>query len=283
MSPRIEVIMAAYYNVRDMRLVFEGYLRQVNKDFTICVTDDGSGPEVKALVDVYCNLGLNIRYLWQEDKGYRRALALNRAIESSDAEYIIMTDNDCIPSRYFIDDYHQQLNINTMLFGRRVDLYESASNLIRNHSISLKTLESPIWLLTQAMKKGLKRPEMGIRFPTFLFNLLNKKKRGAIGANLAVPRSALIAVNGFDADYEGYGMEETDLVWRLEQTGLRPRTVLYRCALFHLYHKEKSQSCEAMKMFNNKRALGKVKCSNGINTLKTINLRDNRQPRAASQ
>ena len=121
MSPRIEVIMAAYNNVRDMRLVFEGYLRQVNKDFTICVTDDGSGPEVKALVDVYTSLGLSIRYLWQEDEGYRRALALNRAIESSTAQYIVMTDNDCIPSRYFIDDYHQLHAENTMLFGRRVD------------------------------------------------------------------------------------------------------------------------------------------------------------------
>ncbi len=281
MTSRIEVIMAAYNNVRDMRLVFEGYLRQTNKDFSICVTDDGSGPEVKALVDIYSSLGLKIRYLWQEDKGYRRALALNRAIESSTAEYIIMTDNDCIPSRYFIEDYHILLEENTMLFGRRVDLYEPASNLIRNHSISLRTIENPFWLLLQTMKKGLKRPEMGIRFPTFLFNLLNKKKRGAIGANLAVPRAALMVVNGFDADYEGYGMEETDLVWRLEQSGLIARTVLYRCALFHLYHQEKSQSCEAMKMFNNKRVLGDIKCINGINKLKTPKISDNKRSQAA--
>ncbi|PNH90096.1 glycosyltransferase [Vibrio diazotrophicus] len=267
MTSKIEVIMAAYNNVRDMRLVFEGYLRQENKDFTICITDDGSGPEVKALVDVYASLGLSIRYLWQEDEGYRRALALNRAIESSTAQYIVMTDNDCIPSRYFIEDYHQLLAENTMLFGRRVDLYEPASNLIRNHTISLDAMESPTWLLIQAMKKGLKRPEMGIRFPSFIFNLLNRKKRGAIGANLAVPRVALLAVNGFDADYEGYGMEETDLVWRLEQAGVIAKTVLSRCALFHLYHKEKAQSCKAMEMFKHKRECGRIECINGINRL----------------
>lgn len=264
----IEVIMAAYNNVRDMRFVFEGYLRQNDRDFTLCVTDDGSGPEVEALVKVYQSLGLNIRYLWQEDSGFRKALALNKAIATSVADYVILTDNDCIPSRHFVEDYRSILRQDTMFFGRRVDLYEGSSQLLREHKTSLESMESVAWLLGQVIKKGLKRPEMAIRWPLPMIKLWNKKKRGAIGANMAIPREALIAVNGFDNDYEGYGMEETDLVWRLSEYGLKTQTVLGRCALFHLYHPEKVQSNEASLMFNNKKKSGLMKCLNGIEKIR---------------
>jgi GT2 family glycosyltransferase len=264
----IEVIMAAYNNVRDMRLVFEGYLRQTDSDFCLCVTDDGSGPEVKSLIETYRALGLNIRHLWQEDLGYRRALALNKAIASSTSDYIIMTDNDCIPAKYFIADYRQVLRSDTMFFGRRVDLYESASTLLRTQNACLEQLESPSWLLVQMVRKGLKRPEMGIRFPKALIAIWNKKRRGAIGANLAVPRKALMEVNGFDSDYEGYGMEETDLVWRLNKLGLKTQTVLGRCALFHLYHIEKQQGSEAGQMFEHKKKQNLTRCLNGIDQIR---------------
>lgn len=264
----IEVIMAAYNNVRDMRLVFEGYLRQTDANFSLCVTDDGSGPEVKALIDVYTSLGLNIRHLWQEDNGYRRALALNKAIASSTSDFIIMTDNDCIPSKHFVHDYRQVLRQDTMFFGRRVDLYQGASDKLRRHEVSLEQIENAPWLLTQALKKGLKRPEMAIRFPNFILRHWNRKPRGAIGANLAVPRQALLDVNGFDSDYEGYGMEETDLVWRLEKSGVKIQTVLGRCALFHLYHKEKQQGQEASLMFEAKKQQNLTRCLNGIDQIR---------------
>ncbi|MCW8348062.1 glycosyltransferase [Vibrio sp. ZSDZ65] len=266
----VEVIMAAYNNVRDMRLVFDGYLRQNDTDFSLCITDDGSGPEVKALVGIYSSLGLNIRYLWQDDCGYRRAMALNHAIASSKADFIIMTDNDCIPSRYFIADYRARLNPTSMLFGRRVDLYERASFGLRTQFTSFRQLENPFWLALQSLKKNLKRPEMGIRFPSFICSVWNKKTRGAIGANLAVPTQSLLQVNGFDEDFEGYGMEETDLVRRLKLTGLKTETVLGRCALFHLYHKEKQQAPEAHEMYTKKKSEGKVVCANGIKKIQAL-------------
>lgn len=270
MIHNVEVIMAAYNNTKDMKLVLDGYLRQTDSAFSVCIADDGSTREVADLARLYANLGLSIRHIWQEDKGFRKAEIVNKAIASSEASQIILTDNDCIPSRRFIGDYKKVFSEDPdkIILGRRVDMYDGSSALFRSGTISFESLENPLWLLFQAAKKGLKRPEMAIRFPEWICNIWNKKKRGAIGANMGMPKEALMKVNGFDADFQGYGMEETDLLRRLNAAGYQNRTVLGRCALFHLYHVEKVQSNEATVMFVEKRTQGSIVCANGIKKYK---------------
>ncbi|USE00348.1 glycosyltransferase [Vibrio sp. SCSIO 43133] len=272
MTYNIEVIMAAYNNVKDMKLVLDGYLRQTDSAFNVCIADDGSTREVADLARLYTNLGLSIRHIWQEDNGFRRAEIVNKAVASSEASQIILTDNDCIPSRHFIGDYKKVFSEgpDKIILGRRVDMYDGSSALLRSGAVSFESLENPFWLLSQAAKKGLKRPEMAIRFPEWICNIWNKKKRGAIGANMGMPKEALMKVNGFDADFQGYGMEETDLLRRLNAAGYQNRTVLGRCALYHLYHIEKMQSQEACVMYEKKKALSNIVCTNGIIKLNKI-------------
>lgn len=260
----IEVIMAAYNQVLNTKIVLDGYLRQREKSFSICIADDGSGSQIKKLVDCYQSMGLNIRHVWHEDKGFRRAEILNKAIASSSADYIILTDNDCIPSKHFVSDYLETLDDGHLFIGRRVDLYAPVTNRIKENELSLRLLENPAYLVTQSLIKGLKRPEMAIRFPEFICRLWNRKQRPALGANMAASRKALLAVNGFDNDYQGYGLEESDLEWRLLATGLKRKSVLGRCALFHLYHPTKEGSQAAVDMYDRKKAEGKVVCDNGI-------------------
>lgn len=263
----IEVIMAAYNNVQDMKIVLDAYVGQTDQDFFICIADDGSRDSVRSLVHVYAELGLRIRHVYHEDRGYRRAEIINTAISSSLSDFIVLTDNDCIPSAYFIADYRAVCCENTLIVGRRVDLYPSVSNALRTNSIPLSKLKSPFWLLFQSVIKGLKRSEVGIRFPSFICKLWNRKDRKAIGANMGISRTALLDVNGFDNDYQGYGFEETDLEWRLEKNGVKRKTVLGRCALFHLYHSEKKESNESLLHLQEKMKQGLVKCKNGIELL----------------
>jgi len=263
----IEVIMAAYNNVQDMKIVLDAYLRQTDQDFSICIADDGSRDAVKFLVYVYRELGLNIRHLYQEDKGFRKARIVNLAIATSSSNYLIFTDNDCIPAAQFIADYRSAFCDNILIVGRRVDLYPPVSNALRTNSISLSKMESPLWLLFQSVIKGLKRSEVGIRFPSFICKLWNRKDRKAIGANMGISRTALLDVNGFDNDYQGYGFEETDLEWRLDKNGVKRKTVLGRCAMFHLYHPSKKETNESLLHLQEKMKQGLVKCKNGIELL----------------
>ncbi|MGF1778450.1 glycosyltransferase [Vibrio nomapromontoriensis] len=265
MPPSIEVVIATYNNVTDTQLVLEGYVQQTSKDFSVCIADDGSGPEIAQLVNSYQQKGMKVRHIWHEDLGFRRAMILNKAIKTSHADYLIFTDNDCIPSRYFIEDYQQRLSLNTLIFGRRVDLFEHVSQKFRQKKLPLKKLDSPLWLLKKAIQKQLKRVEVGIRFPVWELNRINKRQRSALGANMGIPKRALLAINGFDNDFVGYGMEESDVERRLKLQGYQAHSIIGRCSLFHLYHQEKTPSEAALDMYNAKKDSANIVCKNGIN------------------
>ena len=117
MSKSIEVIMAAYNQLLNTKLVLDGYLRQTDQNFSICIADDGSDVGIKNLVVLYQGLGLNIRHVWHEDMGFRKARILNKAIAGSSSDFIIFTDNDCIPSKHFIADYRQELKMTFFWLG----------------------------------------------------------------------------------------------------------------------------------------------------------------------
>ena len=49
-------------------------------------------------------------------------------------------------------------------------------------------------------------------------------------------------VNGFDESYEGWGLEDSDLVIRLLRAGVKHKTARYAAPVFHLWHREHDRS-----------------------------------------
>lgn len=264
---KIEVIMSAYNNVRDLKLVLDSYIAQSDNDFSICIADDGSGPEVQLLVNEYKDL--NIRHIWQEDCGFRRTKILNKGIASSTADHIIFTDGDCIPSPDFIADHRKMASKNTYTVGVRVYVKKEISEQLRSNMINRKKLFNTTWLLIQSLNKKVTKPEQAIRYPDFLLPLVTKLKprMTRFGSNLAMSRDILNEVNGLDEDYEGWGYEDTDLLWRLSEKGLTPAGKLGRCCQYHLDHKISKENKDAKAHFLRKKDAGNIRCLNGIEKL----------------
>lgn len=261
-KPSLELLLAVYNSPEVTRMTLEGYCRQSDPDFTLVIADDGSGPEIKQLVEEYCQR-LKIRHLWQEDQGFRKARILNHAIATSKADYLVFSDNDCIPERHFIADHKRTAQPGYFITGRRVDLGPIPSRELL--SGERQNPESFVWLLRHALKKNLKRGEKGLRPPYWLHRLWSRKQIGTLGANMAMWREDLLRVNGFDEDYQGYGMEETDLEWRLMAAGVRRRSILGRGVLFHLYHTPRSMTPENKRYIGEKMAHGVWFAPKGIN------------------
>ncbi len=64
---KCEVIMSAYNDPDVLNVTLEGFLKQSDQDFSVCIADDGSGPEVKQVAERFSDKGLNIRHVWHED------------------------------------------------------------------------------------------------------------------------------------------------------------------------------------------------------------------------
>lgn len=84
--------------------------------------------------------------------------------------------------------------------------------------------------------------------------------RGARSCNLAIWRSDLVRVDGFDADYSGWGKEDSDIIARLLHAGVRRKDGLFATGVIHLWHAEADRS----RLTENERRLAEVTAGDRI-------------------
>ncbi len=66
--------------------------------------------------------------------------------------------------------------------------------------------------------------------------------QGARSCNLAIWRADLDRVDGFDADYSGWGKEDSDIIVRLMHAGVRRKDGVFATGVIHLWHAEADRS-----------------------------------------
>jgi len=260
----IEIIMATYNNADFTSLVLEGYLRQTDPGFRVAIADDGSGSEIAALVLAYRSKGLQIRHVWHEDVGYRKAEILNKTIRDSESDYLIFTDNDCIPHSEFVADHRRMAEKGRCVTGRRVNLGKALTRKLLSHAVDIGALQSRWRILAGAATGKLRNPENGLCLPWSLTRLWSRKRKGLLGSNMAVWRDDVLAVNGFDGAFQGYSAEESDLEWRLNANGIKVRALLGRACQYHLYHERRAVDERNLRRIEEKKASGEVWAKEGI-------------------
>ena len=115
---KVSVIISTYNSPEWLEKVLWGYTCQIHKDFEIIVADDGSGKETLDVIRFFQeNSQLEIYHIWHEDKGYRRQVILNKAIQNAHTEYLIFTDGDCIPRNDFVITHVEQAELGYFLSG----------------------------------------------------------------------------------------------------------------------------------------------------------------------
>jgi hypothetical protein len=89
---------------------------------------------------------------------------------------------------------------------------------------------------------------------------------GILGCNLAIWREDLVAVNGYDEAYEGWGKEDSDLAARLYHLGRRRKMVHGRAILYHLNHPaaSRAQLPDAERRLQQTINSKKIRCEKGL-------------------
>jgi len=259
-STQISLIISTYKHVRPLELCLAGFRHQSTQPMEIIIADDGSDSPTRDLITrLSLSFPCPVRHLWHEDKGFRKNIILNLALAAAKGDYLVLTDADCIPHPQFVEDHASLAERGFWVQARRSYLSLAASNALQPGP-AVPSLR----LLLAGQLSGAAK---GFRFPFPLIRR-NTAQRGIIGCNMAMWKSDLLALNGWDEEYEGWGLgEDSDIGSRLYHLG-RPRKFVYgRAILYHLHHpilnrdhlpKSKARLEETLRT-------KKVRCVKGVN------------------
>ncbi len=233
---KICVLITTYNKPRYLEKVLAGYGAQQGADFELAIADDGSGPETRAVIEAFAaSAPFPVRHVWHEDAGFRKTIILNRAIATSDADYLIFTDDDCLPRADFVS-VHARLARPSMFLSGGVDyLPRTVSESMTIDDVASQRAFDPAWLRMQGATMGLasKVTKQG-RWGSF-FDRISPTRPSFNGHNSSVWRSDVVAVNGFDETF-GYGGLDRELGARLENAGIRGSRIRFRAHCLHLDH-----------------------------------------------
>ena len=235
--PKASVIISTYNQPKWLEKVLWGYEMQTDTDFEIVIADDGSGAETKAVInDFISNSPLRIIHVWQEDNGFQKTKILNKAIQRTNADYLIFTDGDCIPRNDFIATHLKLRKPSIFLSGGYFKLPSSISEAITKFDIENQDCFKVDWLLERGLKRTFKTNKLSsFGLKEWLLNTFTPTKATFDGMNASAWKSDILKVNGFDERMQ-YGGEDREIGERLMNLGIKPIQARYSLICLHLYH-----------------------------------------------
>lgn len=229
------LLISTYNWPEALELVLLSALQQTEAPDEILIADDGSSGETKVLIEKFQNkMTVPLRHFWHEDKGFRKAVILNKAIAAAKGVYIVQIDGDCIMHKDFLRDHKALAQPNVYLFGSRVNIQEKfLPELFAAQKIKFGFFD-----------KGIKKRTRNLRIPLLSnrYKTSSKFSEKMRGCNISFWRKDVIAVNGYNEDFEGWGREDSELVIRMMHNGVLGRRLRYRGIVYHIWHRVKDKS-----------------------------------------
>jgi len=268
---RSSVIISVYKDDTALRLILNSLLKQSFTDFEIIVSEDCQSACIKECVASFRKEIPDIMHLTQEDIGFRKNIALNRAIRAANNDHMIFIDGDCVPHPRFVEAHQQFAKPGLACTGRRLELGENISKKLRDSSADLSRLTNRFLYLLNIIPLLLdkaKNIESGI-YSKFLHRNTKDKEIRILGCNFSCNKQDLEKINGFNEDYLAPGIgEDSDIDWRLVKSGVSINNVKFSAIQYHLFHpRAYSTSPENMALFEKTKQSGDYTCKHGLENM----------------
>jgi glycosyltransferase involved in cell wall biosynthesis len=232
--PSSSLIIATYNWVNALDLCLKSVLNQSIYPNEIIIADDGSKDETKKIIEYYKGISkIPIIHVWQEDNGFKLAEIRNKAIAKSSNPYIIQIDGDLILNKNFIKDHLMFSEKGVYLFGSRVNIQKTLlPELYKTKRISFNFFS-----------KGIKKRFRTLRIP--LLMSLNKPKCSIStklrGCNISFWKDDFIKINGYNENFVGWGGEDSEMIQRLHNIGIKGKRLKFSGIVYHIFHNEQSK------------------------------------------
>lgn len=202
----------------------------------VIVSDDGSGPEaVEKMKAAFSDLPLAVRYVRQEDRGYRLAAARNNGIRQATGDYLLSLDCDILLLPDALAAHLRRARPGVFLAGNRALLDEPETQQILRQTMAPRLLEvawqtAGQWHLPRVHRQFVRNAWLR------RCGLARRHKPKILGCHFSLFREDLERVNGFDEQFVGWGLEDDDLALRLHQAGIEGQSLIREARALHLWH-----------------------------------------------
>lgn len=249
---KTSLIISTYNSPRYLELNLRSLLRQTQMPDEIVIADDGSTEETQQLIDFFRSKLPPIKHVWHEDKGFRKALIMNKGFAACEGDYIIHIDGDLILEKHFIEDHLYFARPGYFVAGSRALLKESAAKDVLDKG------DIDISIFKKGLQHRLNLLRCRLLAPIFFLETHSR------GCNMAFWLKDILNINGYDERMMGVGLEDTDLDERLIRSGIK-RQHLKMCAICtHIWHKTRELSTTNNSLLEENRKLQIIYIENGI-------------------
>jgi glycosyltransferase involved in cell wall biosynthesis len=228
----VSVIIGTYNDANIIESTLAAFAVQSFQDFEVVVADDGSDQDYSPVLAACASRFVHgIQHVTQPKRGFRKARVLNRAIIVSRFDALIVSDMDCLPHRDFVRNHLAYVKSGVAITGRRThvsrDVVPSPEKILEG-GLGF----GPLSLIEFRFRGKARIIEHGFVSPIFY----ESRNRRLHGSNFSIFRRDLVAVNGWNEEFEGWGDEDSDLGVRLQHSGVGIRNLRNKVIQFHLLH-----------------------------------------------
>lgn len=236
------VIVPTYERAELLRRTLRALLvdTKTTTSFEVIVVDDGSSDHTFDVVKSYQRYG-RIKYVFQQDEGYRVARARNLALAIAEGDICVFVDAGVVVGGRFVQahlDVHQR-RPRSVVIGRLLGIYsKSPADVAWLHDCQAASVDAYVdGVLANEQLVDPRQP----CFDVCQGDMNDLPMPWTLGwtANISMPRAEVLAVGAFDENYTSWGVEDLDLALSLYRRGLN-FTFAPGAVGVHLPHPEQS-------------------------------------------
>jgi glycosyltransferase involved in cell wall biosynthesis len=237
---KCSVVIPTYNRARLLRHTLRSLARQslARDEFEVLVVDDGSSDDTRAVVDGFRGR-LNLGYRFQEDEGFRAALARNTGIRDAASDVCVFIDSGmiahsrCLEAHVASHAAEQRAAVVGYVYCLMFEDDDDAAAEI-TRTLDFDDADGSIALLRERRSWPDLREDFYERYGDEFADLPAPWVVWWT-CNVSARTAQLAEVGMFDEAFRGWGAEDLDLAFRLFSSGAR--FVLNRdAACVHLPH-----------------------------------------------
>jgi hypothetical protein len=234
---KISLIITCYKRIDLLRNALLSIKSLNFKPYELIISDDGSEEDViSGIKDVINDFEFPLKFVKQQDRGFRLARCRNNAVRISEGEYLIFIDQDLMFSKGFWQQFALNIKRGYFIVGYPIRLTKEQSDLISEKIIVNCDYNN---IITKAQKNKIISQFNKDKFYR-IFNSIGLRKYGTKfrGGIAGMFKQDYIRINGYDENFIGWGNEDDDFGRRLYASGIKGLNPFKKVFPLHHWHKE---------------------------------------------